>query len=183
VYFVFSHTRLRPPDLEATSSTLAFFSLGMFAWGAQNILARCFYAAHDTLTPAVVGTAITFLNLPVYWLLVRRAQHLGLATASSAGIIAYTAVLFALLNRRTRNRESGTLLLFFAKVTLASAVSGLICFELLRQIENRFVWQTTGKAFLILVVVSTVGFVLVGIVAKLLRIRELDVYLRKVAFW
>ena len=55
VYLVFSHTRLKAADLHATAATLAVFSLGMFAWGAQNILARGFYAARDTLTPAIVG--------------------------------------------------------------------------------------------------------------------------------
>ena len=44
VYLVFSHTRLRGPDFNATAATLVLFSLGMFAWGAQNILARGFYA-------------------------------------------------------------------------------------------------------------------------------------------
>ncbi len=76
---VFSHTRLRPPDLDATAATLVFFSLGMFGWGAQYILARGFYATRNTLVPAIVGTVLTFANLPVYWLLVRRYQHLGLA--------------------------------------------------------------------------------------------------------
>ena len=47
---------------------------------------------------------LTFASLPVYWLLVRRAQHLGLALASSLGMTVYTVVLFVLLNRRTHNR-------------------------------------------------------------------------------
>ncbi|HLW78041.1 MAG TPA: murein biosynthesis integral membrane protein MurJ, partial [Terriglobia bacterium] len=33
VYFVFSHTRMRGPDFQATAQTLALFSVGMFAWG------------------------------------------------------------------------------------------------------------------------------------------------------
>src|ERR1700740_1851053 len=32
VYLVFSHTRMRPPDLDATASTMVFFSLGLCAW-------------------------------------------------------------------------------------------------------------------------------------------------------
>lgn len=180
VYFVFSHTRLRAPDLAATASTLAFFSLGMSAWGIQNILARGFYAARDTLTPAVVGTALTFLNLPVYWLLVRHSQHLGLALASSCGIIAYTVVLFVLLNRRLRNPEAGSLVAFFLKVCLASGLAALACSGLARWLEARLAWQTTGGAFLLLVVVSAVGFFLTGTFAKLLRVRELDAYLKRV---
>src|SRR6202043_2956963 len=83
VHFVFSHTRLRASDLQATSLTLACFSIGMFAWGAQNILARGFYATRDTITPAVVGTVMTALNIPVYWWLARHTQYVGLALASS----------------------------------------------------------------------------------------------------
>ncbi|HYV32559.1 MAG TPA: murein biosynthesis integral membrane protein MurJ, partial [Candidatus Binatia bacterium] len=179
VYLVFSHTRLRGPDFEATASTLALFSVGMFAWGAQNILARGFYATQDTLTPAVVGTAITFLNLPVYWLLVRRAQHLGLALASSLGIIVYTIVLFVLLNRRTANREAQSLLAFFAKVAIASAAGALACFELLTWLETRIAWRTTHGAFAVLVVASLAGLMVTAALGKLLRVRELDSYLKK----
>ena len=179
VYLVFSHTRLRGPDFEATASTLALFSVGMFAWGAQNILARGFYATQDTLTPAVVGTALTFLNLPVYWLLVRRAQHLGLAMASSLGIIVYTILLFALLIGRTANREAGSLLVFFAKIAAASALGGLACFELLTWLETRIRWRTTHGAFAVLVVASLAGLLVTAAAAKLLRVRELDTYLKK----
>ena len=179
VYLVFSHTRLRGPDFEATASTLALFSVGMFAWGAQNILARGFYATQDTLTPAVVGTALTFLNLPVYWLLVRRAQHLGLAMASCLGIIVYTIVLFALLNRSTANREAGSLLVFFAKIAAAAALGGLACFELLTWLETRIAWRTTHGAFVVLVLASLAGLLLTAAAAKLLRVRELDTYLKK----
>src|SRR5438477_386783 len=179
VYLVFSHTRLRGPDFEATASTLALFSVGMFAWGAQNILARGFYATQDTLTPAVVGTALTFLNLPVYWLLVRREQHLGLATASSLGIIVYTVPLFVLLNRSTANREAGSLLVFFAKIAIASAVGALACFKLLTWLETRIAWRTTHGAFAVLVVASLAGLLVTAALAKLLRVRELDTYLKK----
>src|SRR5579863_2587572 len=120
VYLVFSHTRLRGPDMDATAGALIFFSFGMFAWGAQNILARGFYATRNTLTPAIVGTVLAFANLPVYWLLVRRAHASGLAIASSLGIIAYTVALFVLLNRRTHNREARSITVFFLKVCVAS---------------------------------------------------------------
>lgn len=179
VYLVYSHTRMKAGDLQATGATLAVFSLGMFAWGAQNILARGFYAARDTLTPAIVGTALTFLTLPLYWLLDRLYQHLGLALASSAGIIAYTLVLYFLLNRRTRNSESSALIWFFLKVTTASALAAALCFKLTQVLHARIGWQTTARAFLLLVIVSSVGFVVTASLAKLFRVRELDLYFDK----
>jgi putative peptidoglycan lipid II flippase len=181
VHLVFSHTRLREADLQATAATLAYFSLGMFGWGAQYLLARGFYATRDTLTPAVVGTIFTLLNLPLYWWLVRRAQHLGLALASSLGIILYSVVLFLLLNRRTANREAGALAVFFLKVTAASVVVALACYRLLDWLQPRIGWQTIGRAALVLVIVTAVGIVLATVLAKLLRIHEVDASLKR--FW
>ena len=179
VYLVFSHTRLKAGDLQATAATLGVFSLGMFAWGAQNILARGFYATRDTLTPAIVGTTLTFLNLPLYWWLVRRYQHLGLALASSAGIIAYTVLLFVLLNRRIRNREGSEMIWFFLKVTTASVIAALVCCKLTSVLRWHIGWQTTLHALAVLCIVSSVGFVLTAILAKLFGVRELDLYLAK----
>ncbi|HEY6328451.1 MAG TPA: murein biosynthesis integral membrane protein MurJ, partial [Blastocatellia bacterium] len=115
VTLVFSHTRLRETDIHSTAAALVFFSLGMFAWGVQNLLTRGFYAARDTLTPAIIGTSFTFLNIPVYWFCMKHWQHLGLALASSIGIIGYTVTIFAFLQRRTKNREVASLLFFLLK--------------------------------------------------------------------
>lgn len=180
VYFVFPHTRLSPADLDATAATLVFFSLGMFAWGVQNILARGFYAARDTLTPAVVGTLLTFLNLPLYWLLVHRLAHLGLALASSCGIVAYTATLFFLLNRKMENPEAETLLVFFWKVAAASVVAAVGTYEWIRWLELHLPWRTTRGAFEVLAAASVPGLAVMLLIAKVLGVRELDAYLRKI---
>jgi putative peptidoglycan lipid II flippase len=179
VHLVFSHTRLRAPDMQATAVTLAFFSIGMFAWGAQYNLARGFYATRDTITPAVVGTVMTLLNLPLYWWLVRRSQHLGLALASSLGIIAYTIVLFVLLNRRTENHAQARLALFFCKVTAASVVAGFVCYKLAGWLEMRMAWQEPLGALLLLIIATTIGIVVLGLSLKILRVPELESYLQK----
>jgi len=174
VYLVFSHTRLRGPDFNATAATLMLFSLGMFAWGAQNILARGFYATRNTLTPAIVGTVLAFANLPVYWVLVRHMQHNGLALASSLGITVYTVALFVLLNRRTHNREGGVIALFFLKVCGASAAVAYACHRLQLYLEPHFAWHAIPGAFALLTIVTSVGIVLLFIAAKFLGIREFD---------
>jgi putative peptidoglycan lipid II flippase len=166
-------------DLRAIAVALAVFSLGMFAWGAQNILARGFYAARDTLTPAITGTALTFLNLPVYWWLVHHYQYWGLALASSVGIIVYTVLLFILLNRRTKNREAAEMVWFFLKVTAASVIAAGVCFKLTQVLRVRIGWQTTLHALAVLVIASSVGFTVTALLAKLFRVRELDTYFTK----
>jgi putative peptidoglycan lipid II flippase len=174
VYLVFSHTRMRPSDLDATAATLVFFTLGLFGWGAQYILARGFYATRNTLTPAIVGTVLTFANLPLYWLLVRHYRHLGLAMASSVGIVVYTVILFLLLARRTHNREEGALVLFFLKVCAASAVVAFACYKLRLLLEPHLPWHTFSGALLMLVVLTVAGIVLLIAFGKILGIKELD---------
>jgi len=180
-HFLFSHTRLHGGDFDATAAALRVFSLGMFAWAMQNILARSFYATRDTITPAVVGTSITFLSLPMYWWLAHHFQYLGLAWASTLGITACSMILLVLLNRRIHNREGRGLLLFFVKIITVSVVTGLACFKLNNWLGVRLGWQTTHQALLVLVIVTSVGLALTVLIAKLIRLRELEDYLRKLA--
>jgi putative peptidoglycan lipid II flippase len=179
VHFVFMHTRLQGADYEATARALVYFSLGLFAWGAQNILARGFYATRNTIVPAVVGTVTTFLSLPVYVWLMHRMAHVGLALASSLGITAYTIVLFFWLARRTENHEQGSLVVFFLKVLGASVAAGLLCYKLAGFLETLVAWERPLYALLVLVADSVVGAVLLIGLLKILRVRELDVYLRR----
>ena len=180
VHFLFSHTRLQGGDFDATAAALRVFSISMFAWAAQNILARAFYATRDTITPAVVGTGITFLSLPAYWWLAHHYQYLGLAAASSLGIIVCTVILLVLLNRRIRNRETGALLVFFLKISAISTLAGLACFVLNNWLGSRLGWQTTHQALLVLVIVSSVGVLLIALLAKLFRVKEFEDYARRV---
>lgn len=179
VHFAFSHTRLDEADLDATARALVFFSLALAAWGAQTLLARGFYAARDTITPAVVGTALTVLNLPVYWWLSHRMQYRGLALASSIGISVYSIALFALLIRRLRNREAGELVVFFLKICAASAVMAVICYPIMERMGRWNSWHTLAGAFMDLAIVTAIGFALLVGLSRLFRLREVDLYLRE----
>lgn len=180
VHVVYSHTGMHGYDLQATAATLALFSLGLFAWGAQNLLARGFYAARDTWTPAIVGTVLTFADIPLYWWLSNRAQYHGLALASSIGITVLTVVLFLLLIRRTHSRETPDLLLFFSKITLASILAGGFVFEFARWLSHRFPWQRALGSFEIFIIATTAGTLLIIALLKLLRVRELEPVLNRI---
>jgi putative peptidoglycan lipid II flippase len=151
----------------------------MFAWGAQNVLARGFYATRSTLIPAIVGTILTFASLPLYWLLVRRWHHLGLAASSSIAMMVYSVVLFYLLNRRTHNRAGAAMTLFFVKVCAASALTAWICHRLELILEPHIAWRSFTGAFLLLATVTSAGALLLVMLGKLLRIRELDAQLAR----
>jgi putative peptidoglycan lipid II flippase len=179
VHFAFSHTRLSEADLDATARALVFFSLALAAWGAQTLLARGFYATRDTITPAVAGTALTLLNLPVYWWLSHRMQYRGLALASSIGISVYSVALFVLLIRRLRSREAGELVVFFLKICAASAVMAAICYPVMRRMGEWISWHTIAGAFMDLAVVTAMGVAVLLGLGRLFRLREIDQYLKE----
>ena len=184
VYLVFSGTRLTPTDIEATAAALALFSVGTFAWAVQAILARGFYARKDTWTPMLVGSGVTLLSIPLYAWLAERYQHLGLALASSVGMITYAVILFAILARRIGNRAASGTVAFFAKVAAMSAVMGLTGHFLLQAAHSRLPWNSLGGSLLGLLALGITAIILIPLLAKLFRIREAESYLRRITdFW
>ena len=88
-----------PQDAASTARYFALFALSLALWSAQGIYARAFYAARNTLTPAISGTVVTLVSIPVYALLFHGFGIEGLAVASDLGILAHTLALAALLHR------------------------------------------------------------------------------------
>ncbi len=88
-----------PEAAQLTANYLAIFALSLFLWSAQGIYARAFYAARNTLTPAISGTVVTLVSIPIYALLFHHLGVAGLAFASDLGILAHTLALAILLHR------------------------------------------------------------------------------------
>jgi putative peptidoglycan lipid II flippase len=86
-------------DALSTAHYFAIFSVSLALWSAQGIYARAFYAARNTLTPAISGTVVTFVSIPVYAMLFHHIGVEGLAIASDLGILAHTVALAVLLHR------------------------------------------------------------------------------------
>ncbi len=88
-----------PPHQYATMGwTLAIMSLSLWAWAAQTVLSRGYYALGKTWEPTVLGTATVVATYPIYWALTKEGA-LGLAAASSIAISLYTLVLAIRLRR------------------------------------------------------------------------------------
>ena len=87
-------------DAAETAQYFSIFAISLALWAAQGIYARAFYAARNTLTPAVAGSIITVLSIPVYRVFFHSVGMAGLAVASDAGILTHTVTLAVLLHRR-----------------------------------------------------------------------------------
>ncbi len=97
---LFRAGRFSRANAAATTHLFTIFAVTLAIWAVQGIYARAFYAASDTLTPAITGTVITALSLPIYAALFRAFDLRGLAIASDLGILVQTASLAILLHRK-----------------------------------------------------------------------------------
>jgi putative peptidoglycan lipid II flippase len=107
-------------DALLTARYFALFALSLALWSAQGIYARAFYAARNTLTPAISGTVVTCLSIPIYAILFHHIGVTGLAIASDIGIFAHTLALAVLLHR---NRLVSLASLHFAELVRALAAA------------------------------------------------------------
>jgi putative peptidoglycan lipid II flippase len=87
-------------DAAATTQLFVILAGTLAIWAVQGIYARAFYAASDTKTPAITGTIIAALSIPMYWALFHARGLTGLAIASDIGIFVQTATLAILLHRK-----------------------------------------------------------------------------------
>ena len=87
-------------DAAETTYLFRIFAVTLALWAVQGIYARAFYAASDTVTPAVAGTIVVALSLPLYWVFFHALGMSGLALASDLGIFVQTAVLALLLHQK-----------------------------------------------------------------------------------
>jgi putative peptidoglycan lipid II flippase len=180
ICFVFTHTKLTQTDVDSIAAALAVFAFGMAARGAQCIISRGFNASQNTLTPALLGTLITFISLPLYWFCARTWQYIGLAVASSIVAVLFVTLSMILLFRHTDARNLNGILLCLGKVIFASFLGGLICRGAVNWLESRIPWHTVSGALLVLVLVTLLGFPLILAISRLLGVREVDEYWGKV---
>jgi putative peptidoglycan lipid II flippase len=117
-------------DASRTTNLFIILAITLAVWAVQGIYARAFYAASDTRTPAITGTIITVLSIPMYSLLFRAGGLRGLAIASDVGILAQTGALAVLLHRK--RLVSLAMLEFgeFARTALAAALAFVAAWQL-----------------------------------------------------
>ena len=120
---VYQHGNFHQADTQRAIPTMVYYALGIPAWSAQAVIARGFYARQDTLTPVVIGSAVTGLFVFLNWLLVWRAG-LGVAGAAIATTLAaslHCLVLFLILWRRIRGLNARPFIYSFRRLTVSVA--------------------------------------------------------------
>jgi putative peptidoglycan lipid II flippase len=138
IQVLFERSEWSSADTSATSWALMFYALGLAGHTALEILARTFYALHDTWTPVIVGATAMVFNIVLSFVFVlifealgadtfTRGAFGGLALANSLATALESTALWFILKRRIAEIETGPVLSVFIGTLVSSLamVSGV----------------------------------------------------------
>jgi len=115
-------------DTHDAAQVLIWSALGIAPLSIQYIVARGFYAMHETRTPLWVGLATALLNVVLSLLAYRPFGVLGLAAVSSFAALFNAVGLSWLLKRKVGLMEGRRMVAMLARMALPSLVLAGVCF-------------------------------------------------------
>ncbi|MBI3385348.1 murein biosynthesis integral membrane protein MurJ [Candidatus Gottesmanbacteria bacterium] len=174
-------------DWEATiltGKTLAAFAISVFAQSGVQILARAFYAMHDSKTPVMVGIFSVVLNiaLSVVFIYFLKYPVWALGISTSIASIVNVLVLLFFLDRKVQGFDRQLLLSSPLKILFASLITGAGLYIPMKLLDQ-LVFDTTRTINLIILtgVVSIIGFSVYLFLAVILKISEARLFLSGIA--
>ncbi|MBI2617441.1 murein biosynthesis integral membrane protein MurJ [Candidatus Gottesmanbacteria bacterium] len=141
-----------------TSRTLAYFSISLFAQAIIHLLARSFYALHDSKTPLLVGAVSVLMNtaLSIIFIKVYRWEVWALGLSASIASIVNMVFLLFLLDRKIGAFNRYELLMPTLKIFLSGIVTGVALYIPIK-LFDQLVFDTTRTINLFLLTgISTV---------------------------
>ena len=149
-------------DTILTFQALGIFSLSLFAQCLVPLLARSFYALHNTRIPFYTGLASEAVNLILAIFLSRSFGILGLVWAFSVASIVNMTLLFLILRLRLGNLDDKKIFSVISKIAAAAIISGIGA-----QLAKQFVGSNLEIDSLITVFTQTAVSASCGIVIYL----------------
>ena len=175
IALIYQYGRFTGIDTDKTAEALAYYAIGLTAYSTVRVLAPSFFALRETRIPMLASLLSIVINYAVAKIAVDYLMmgHIGLALSISAVATVNFAVLFFFMSRKLGGVEGRSLFGVFAKVTLASAVMGAVCWLVSHRIENYLGLDGLFARLINVGVTIAVGIVVFYLSARLLKVREL----------
>ena len=160
VLILFQRGRFDAAATALTAGLLIFLMIGAFAFAAQTVVVRGFYAVQNTLLPAVFSTATALLSLPIYVFGLRYLGAKGVALAVSLSAILQVVTLYVLWNRRHPNPGSRDVYRFYAVMIGLALLLGIVL-ERLKDVLHTLIDTTAMTGCLITAFIIGAVFLLI----------------------
>jgi len=175
IALIYQYGRFTPGDTVQTAMALACYAIGLTAYSADRVLAPSFYALRNARIPMLVSLLSIVTNYAVakFTIDYLKIGHIGLALSISAVAIVNFALLFFFMRRKLNGIEGRSLLSTFAKVILASAAMGAVCWLVSDRIENNLGLDGLFARLINVSASISVGVIVFYMGARLLKVGEI----------
>lgn len=180
VTILFHRGRFDLVAVDLTANVLIHLMIGAFAFSAQTVVVRGFYAVQNTLLPALIGSLAVLATLPLYFLGMKWLGAEGVALAVSVSSTVQVSLLFAAWNRKSGNRHAGSVYRFCGQVIAVSLPLG-VCLEWLRRWLSA--WFSDAGVLAALSICAVTGILFLSVFALLgvaFKITEIEGVLKRI---
>ncbi|OGH10883.1 MAG: murein biosynthesis integral membrane protein MurJ [Candidatus Levybacteria bacterium RIFCSPLOWO2_01_FULL_36_13] len=172
-----------------TGRTLSFFAISLFAQALVYLVARGFYALHDTKTPLIIGTISTFLMI-IFASVFIFYYNLGvesIALAYSIGSIFNFVIMFIFLDIKIGGFPKRQFIVSTTKILLATFFTAFALYIPIKLLDQ-LVFDTTKTVNLILLtgISSFAGLSLYLFLTWLFNVKEATMFIllfKKIGDW
>jgi len=174
---VFQHGHLTPANARLTGHVLEAFGIGLLPFSVFQMQLRAWLAIRDSRTPMIINVWVTAINLVVdvvlYIVLSGHNIAIGLAVGYSASYVVGALIFTVKLRRRFVATERTFVIRTHVRLLLAAVLAALPV-ELVTHLVHRSTQATPIGAFATLLAASAAGVTVFVLIARRLRVSELD---------
>ncbi len=151
-----------------TSGALVFYSIGMAAFGIQEVISRTFYAIQDTKTPMLNGVKAVTINIILNLILSRFMGIYGLALATSIAAITGSGMLIYELRKKLGSIGLKELIKSTIKLSGASLIMGAAAYIIYIKLA-----AVTGM-LIALIAAILIGILIYSVIVIFIKIPEVE---------
>jgi putative peptidoglycan lipid II flippase len=173
VALIYQRGAFTSADTSATAAALMFYAPGLLGYSAVKIASPTFYSLRDSRTPVIVSVLSVLANLVMNLALVRVMGFAGLALGTALAAMFNAGALLWLLRRRIGGFGGRELLLALVRISIASAIMGIVAIGAVRWLASL---GGDGEIVKAVQVFGAIGLALVALAvsARVLRIEEFN---------
>ena len=166
-------------DTLLTASSLGLFALSISAQSLVHLLARAFYAMHNTKIPVVSSLFSVFLNVSAAIFLINTSLGIsGLALAASLANIVNALLLFLFLEQKIKLINRSLFIVPLIKIVFTSVVMGAAIYIPVKLLDQVFLdTRYTLNLIVLMILVSSFGAIVFLGLSYILEIKELKIFI------
>lgn len=174
---IYHYGKMTQIDINAISTLLKFYSVGMLGLGLNEVLSKAFFSMHDSKTPMRNSIISMAVNIALAFILYNIMSTNGLAVATACGSVTNAALNWVCIVRKYPDIIRKSDIVCMVKCVLSTLVMGVVVYFLYRLIGGRFAGLAGN--FVICAVCAAAGVIVYGILVLVMGVDDVKNILKK----